>query len=90
MKDTSTFAPEKLLLTLKESRGIGAVMGMGIGDALGSCTQFQHFKKGGLGIVKNGFSDLAKIYSRSGKFNIWTDDASMGLCMADCLLLNNY
>jgi hypothetical protein len=38
MKDTENYAPEQLLLTLKESRGIGAVMGMGIGDALGSCT----------------------------------------------------
>jgi ADP-ribosylglycohydrolase len=49
-----------------------------------------------LGIVKNGFKDLeaaimeGKIHPRSGKVGIWTDDASMGLCMADSILLNDF
>jgi len=31
-----------------------------------------------------------KISPRSGKVAIWTDDASMGLCMADSILLTDY
>lgn len=31
-----------------------------------------------------------KILPRSNKVAIWTDDASMGLCMADSILLNDY
>ena len=27
---------------------------------------------------------------RHGKIGIWTDDASMGFCMADSILLNDY
>jgi ADP-ribosyl-[dinitrogen reductase] hydrolase len=89
MEESKDFNPNKLELDLRQSRGIGAVMGMGIGDALGSCTEFQHFQKSGLGIVKTGFEDLKK-HNRSGKVSVWTDDASMGLCMADSILLNDY
>lgn len=83
------FDPALLGLDTRQSRGVGAVLGMGIGDALGSCTEFHHFNKEGLGIIKNGFEDL-KSHSRSGKVTVWTDDASMGLCMADSILLNDY
>jgi ADP-ribosylglycohydrolase len=31
-----------------------------------------------------------KIQARSNKVAVWTDDASMGLCLADSLLLNDY
>lgn len=31
-----------------------------------------------------------KIKPRSGKVGIWTDDASMGLCLADSILLTDY
>jgi hypothetical protein len=89
MQDSKDFSPSQLGLSLRESRGAGAVLGMGIGDALGSCTEFQHFRKEGLGIVKQGFSDL-KSLNRSGKTAVWTDDASMGLCMADSILLNDF
>jgi hypothetical protein len=40
-----TFDPKLLDLDLRQSRGVGAVLGMGIGDALGSCTEFHHFNK---------------------------------------------
>lgn len=89
MLDRKDFNPEKLGLGLRESRGVAAVLGMGIGDALGSCTEFHHFNKEGLGIVKQGFDDLRRL-NRSGKVSVWTDDASMGLCMADSILLNDY
>lgn len=39
-------------------------------------------------MIKNGFKDIKK--GRHGKIGIWTDDAAMGLCMADCVLLNDY
>ena len=31
-----------------------------------------------------------KLRPRSGTVGIWTDDASMGLCMADSILLTDY
>lgn len=89
MLDTHNFDPSKLDLDYRQSRGVAAVLGMGIGDALGSCTEFHHFNKEGLGIVKTGFEDLKK-HNRSGKVSVWTDDASMGLCMADSILLNDF
>lgn len=71
-----------------ESRGTAAVLGMAVADALGASTEFEFFQKEGLGVIKNGFSDIKN--GRHGKIGIWTDDASMGLCMADSLLLNDY
>lgn len=47
-------------------------------------------------MVKEGFADIKKaieerkIHARSGSETIWTDDASMGLCLGDSLLLNDY
>jgi ADP-ribosylglycohydrolase len=71
-------------------------MGMAIADALGASTEFEHFKKEGLGIVKESFYDIHaaimtnRLRPRSGTVGIWTDDASMGLCMADSVLLTDY
>ncbi len=71
-------------------------MGMAIGDALGASTEFIPFNKEGLGIIKTGFGDIIAairkglIQPRHGKIGVWTDDASMGLCLADSVLLNNY
>ena len=61
---------------------------MAVSDALGASTEFDHFRKEGLGVIKNGFSDIR--HGRHGKIGIWTDDASMGLCMADSILLNDF
>eukprot|EP00484_Ammonia_sp_Unknown_P023330 CAMPEP_0197048228 /NCGR_PEP_ID=MMETSP1384-20130603/23624_1 /TAXON_ID=29189 /ORGANISM="Ammonia sp." /LENGTH=807 /DNA_ID=CAMNT_0042480331 /DNA_START=29 /DNA_END=2452 /DNA_ORIENTATION=- len=72
-------------------RAIGAVVGMGIGDATGAPLEF-------LPCV----DDHKKSYFRmkgprrwvneQNAFNLkrgqWTDDASMGLCMADSLIVN--
>lgn len=47
-------------------------------------------------MIKNGFEDIKELIknkilgSRSGKINIWTDDASMALSLADSVLLCDY
>jgi ADP-ribosyl-[dinitrogen reductase] hydrolase len=33
---------------------------------------------------------MGQLESRHGKVGVWTDDASMGFCMADSILLNKY
>jgi hypothetical protein len=54
------------------------------------------FKKEGFGIIKSSFNDIhsailaGKLNPRSDKVSVWTDDASMGLCMADSVLLTDY
>jgi ADP-ribosylglycohydrolase len=54
------------------------------------------FRKDGLGLIKTGFKDIekaisqGKIQERHGKVGVWTDDASMGLCIADSILLNDF
>ena len=88
MRKDGNFNPTPLGLSITESRGTAAVLGMAVSDALGASTQFEHFSKKGLGIIKKGFSDIKT--GRHGKIGIWTDDASMGLSMADSLLLNDY
>ena len=88
MQKNGNFNPSSLGLSLKESRGTAAVLGMAVSDALGASTEFEHFNKEGLGVIKRGFSDIRT--GRHGKIGIWTDDASMGLSMADSVLLNEY
>jgi ADP-ribosylglycohydrolase len=41
-----------------------------------------------LGVIKKGFDDIK--HDRHGMIGVWTDDASMGLCMADSILLNDF
>jgi hypothetical protein len=38
MKEANIFLPEKLGLTVRQSRGIASILGMAIGDALGAST----------------------------------------------------
>jgi ADP-ribosylglycohydrolase len=96
MRKENTFKANSLDLGAKESRGVGAVMGMAIADALGACTEFKPWNKAGLGIIKDSFYDIhqavlaGRLCSRSGKIGIWTDDASMGLSMGDSILLTDY
>ena len=52
MKSDQVFNAKLLNLGLKQSRGVAAVMGMAIADALGASTEFESFNKKGLGIVK--------------------------------------
>ena len=79
-----------------EKRSIGSMLGMSIGDAMGARLEFDHF------IYEDQY-ELKKYYNISdledmgdgpgGHFNLfpgqWTDDTSMGLCLADSLLVKN-
>jgi hypothetical protein len=47
-----------LNLSLKRQRAVASVLGMAICDALGACTEFSEYIKGGYGIIKNGFKDI--------------------------------
>jgi len=87
----------------KEDKAIGTMLGMAIGDALGAPLEFTildyspEMKLQGLEDEK--YWNEVKTdteWKRRGncnRFNLkpghWTDDTSMGLCVADSLLVNN-
>ena len=89
-KKLSTEKKKEALNELKiediEKRGIGSMLGMAIGDAMGSRFEFQDvtYNK----IVLTDMGDEA-----GGHFELepgqWTDDTSMGLCIADSLIVNH-
>ena len=78
-------------------RSIGSILGMAIGDAMGSRLEFQHF------IYEDDYEKLKEKDNipyledmgtkPGGHFKLepgqWTDDTSMGLCLADSLLVND-
>lgn len=79
-----------------EKRSIGSMLGMGIGDAYGAIFEFKP--------VNSDLYDADKYVDYNEKFNSkiawkwskkstlrcgWTDDSSMGLCLADSLIVNN-
>src|SRR5690606_20471685 len=70
---------------IKEDRAIGCMLGMAVGDALGAPVEFhpvQYDKK----FVKDmGHKVQGSFALQPGQ---WTDDASMGLCLADSLLVH--
>eukprot|EP00727_Mastigamoeba_balamuthi_P000218 m51a1_g10193 putative adp-ribosylation crystallin j1 (394) ;mRNA; f:23732-25613 len=67
-----------------EDRAVGCMLGMVLGDSIGHRSEFQSVRYG-----KNVMWDLPT--GRGGAFQLeagqWTDDASMGLCLADSLLV---
>jgi len=67
-----------------EDRAIGAVLGMAIGDALGAPLEFKP--------VRYGIIDMKGMDALPSGFGLkpgqWTDDCSMGLCLADSLLIH--
>jgi len=69
--------------TLAEQRAIGSVLGMILGDAIGAAVEFQPVAYGRTSVTGMG-------EGRQGAFKLlpgqWTDDASMGLCIADSLI----
>ena len=82
----------------KELRAIGSILGMAIGDAMGSRMEFEPY------IPEDLFEKIKEKYHNieylkdmgdrpGGHFNLepgqWTDDTSMGLCLADSLLVND-
>jgi len=76
-------------------RSIGAVIGMGIGDATGAPLEFipcvDEYKKSFFSLTPQN-NDGRRYVREQNAFRLkrgqWTDDASMGLCMADSLILH--
>lgn len=86
---------EKAATDNKLNRCMGSMVGMAVGDALGHPFEFMptvdtpgpaHFD---LAEMESGRSD--GFFQESNAFRLqrgqWTDDASMGLCMADSLIM---
>ena len=66
-----------------EKACIGSMLGMAVGDALGAKVEFLP--------LDYNFNKINDIYNNlGGKFDLkpgqWTDDTSMGLCLADSLI----
>ena len=72
--------------TILEKAAIGCIVGMAIGDAMGARVEFHP-----LSYDYNEIKDMGK--GIGGHFKLkpgqWTDDTSMGLCLADSLIENN-
>ena len=69
-----------------EKACIGAMLGMAIGDAIGERAEFYPLKYDCNDIQDMGNQIYGKFQLKPGQ---WTDDTSMGLCLADSLLENN-
>jgi ADP-ribosylglycohydrolase len=67
-----------------EDRALGAVIGNALGDALGAPLEFQPVSYDTQYITGFDADDGGSFMLRPGQ---WTDDASMGLCLADSLLV---
>ncbi|KAH3759142.1 ADP-ribosylglycohydrolase family protein [Pelomyxa schiedti] len=65
-----------------EARAVGVLLGMAIGDSFGARLEFSH--------IRYGVITLRDMNNAGGSFGLrsgqWTDDNSMGLCVADSLL----
>lgn len=65
-----------------EDRALGALIGLAIGDALGTTIEFQQ---------RDAYSHVTDMVG-GGPFHLkpgeWTDDTSMALCLADSLIAN--
>jgi len=72
--------------SILEKAAMGSIVGMAIGDAMGARVEFLP-----LSYSFKEIKDMGK--GLGGKFNLkpgqWTDDSSMGLCLADSLIENN-
>lgn len=72
-------------------RGIGVMMGLVVGDALGAPLEFSPIRYGVTELTAMGQKN---VWEKEGynRFKLkpgqWTDDASMSLCIADTLLVN--
>jgi len=74
---------EQPFVDSREDRAFGALFGMAVGDAMGARVEFSR--------LDYEASDIKGMGSgRDGKFMLqpgqWTDDTSLGLCVADSLL----
>jgi ADP-ribosylglycohydrolase len=69
----------------KKKRAIGCFMGMIVGDALGAPLEFSNLNYNPTDLIIN-MHNSAKFGLMAGQ---WTDDTSMGLCLADSLIINH-
>ena len=85
-------------LSSLEKRSIGSMLGMGIGDAYGSAFEFMKVNEElfDSNNYNKNFDDNIEWYWKSAhKEDVnkecagWSDDSSMGLCLADSLIVNN-
>ena len=69
-----------------EKKSIGSILGMAIGDSIGAPVEFMP-----LSYEFNGIKGMGQ--HESGNFSLkpgqWTDDTSMGLCLADSIIEND-
>lgn len=76
-------------LPAAEDRALGCMLGMAVGDSLGAPFEFLPYREGGVPVSTTGLGEppLGEVENAFGlKPGQWTDDASMGLCLADSLL----
>lgn len=76
---------------IKMDRAVGSVLGCPLGDSLGAPMEFSAVRYGQTELQDMGQEDIwfGRSYNHfSLKPGQWTDDASMGLCLADSLLVN--
>ena len=66
-----------------EKSCIGSILGMALGDAIGARVEFLPLKYNSNAIKDIGDYPGGKFYLNPGQ---WTDDTSMGLCLADSLI----
>ena len=79
-------------LSSLEKRSIGSMLGMGIGDAYGAIFEFKPVEVNLYDADKynqNFDSNEDWKWGNNGTYCGWTDDSSMGLCLADSLIVNN-
>ena len=79
-------------LSSLEKRSIGSMLGMGIGDAYGAVFEFKPVEVNLYDADKynqNFDSNEDWKWGNNGTYCGWTDDSSMGLCLADSLIVNN-
>ncbi|MCP3659630.1 MAG: hypothetical protein GY830_04640 [Bacteroidetes bacterium] len=78
----------------KINKCVGVMLGMALGDSIGAPLEFRSIEE--LGPNQKSKFDYKntknQYHNKSNKFKVkrgqWTDDASMGLCMADSLIIN--
>ena len=76
---------KKYNLSNEEKKGIGSMLGMAIGDAMGARYEFKKVRYDKIDLKDMGDPGISNFKMEPGQ---WTDDTSMGLCLADSLLMN--
>lgn len=69
-----------------ESRAYGSLYGMIVGDAIGAKLEFQRVCYDKVFVIDMGNKTEGRFHLEPGQ---WTDDSSMGFCLADSLIINN-